>query len=186
MALLMTRSSREDVICCPSPPATVGPVALLRPCRSPKARCLSLFPACDRPRDHRGSELCPVPRCKPGGGPSGDAGKHQLVPAFKPAGTGKTGGEGRRMPRTARAQKFLTNGVPVRQAAGRAAIDPTGVPRFVERFLERELHPVAVPQRASATRRISDGRGDEHDRLPKTSPERMCGLLSASWLIHCR
>ena len=28
--------------------------------------------------------------------------------------------------------------------------------------------------------------GDEEDRLPKTSPERMCGLLSASWLIHCR
>ena len=42
------------------------------------------------------------------------SGKHQLVPAFQPAGTGKTGGEGRRMPRTARAQKFLTKGVPVR------------------------------------------------------------------------
>jgi hypothetical protein len=41
--------------------------------------------------------------------------KHQLVPAFLPAGTGRTGGEGRRMPRTARAQKFLTKGVPVRQ-----------------------------------------------------------------------
>ena len=41
-------------------------------------------------------------------------GKHQLVPAFQPAGTGKTGGEGRRMPRTARATKFLTKGVPVR------------------------------------------------------------------------
>ncbi len=40
--------------------------------------------------------------------------KHQLVPAFQPAGTGRTGGEGRRMPRTARAQKFLTKGVPVR------------------------------------------------------------------------
>jgi uncharacterized radical SAM protein YgiQ len=42
------------------------------------------------------------------------SGKHQLVPSFQPAGTGKTGGEGRRMPRTARAQKFLTKGVPVR------------------------------------------------------------------------
>jgi uncharacterized radical SAM protein YgiQ len=42
------------------------------------------------------------------------SGKHQLVPSFQPAGTGRTGGEGRRMPRTARAQKFLTKGVPVR------------------------------------------------------------------------
>jgi uncharacterized radical SAM protein YgiQ len=42
------------------------------------------------------------------------SGKHQLVPAFQPAGTGKTGGEGRRMQRTARAHKFLTKGVPVR------------------------------------------------------------------------
>src|ERR1700759_5666691 len=42
------------------------------------------------------------------------SGKHQLVPSWQPAGTGKTGGEGRRMPRMARAQKFLTKGVPVR------------------------------------------------------------------------
>jgi uncharacterized radical SAM protein YgiQ len=42
------------------------------------------------------------------------SGKHQLVPSFQPAGTGRTGGEGRRMPRTAKAQKFLTKGVPVR------------------------------------------------------------------------
>jgi radical SAM superfamily enzyme YgiQ (UPF0313 family) len=45
------------------------------------------------------------------------SGKHQLVPAWQPAGTGKTGGEGRRMPpkpRGPRAQKFLTKGVPVR------------------------------------------------------------------------
>ena len=42
------------------------------------------------------------------------SGKHQLVPTWQPAGTGRTGGEGRRMPRTARAQKFLTKGVPVR------------------------------------------------------------------------
>ena len=38
------------------------------------------------------------------------SGKHQLVPAWQPAGTGKTGGEGRRMPRTARAQKFRDEG----------------------------------------------------------------------------
>ena len=42
------------------------------------------------------------------------SGKHQLVPSWQPAGTGKTGGEGRRMPHTARAQKFVTKGVPVR------------------------------------------------------------------------
>ena len=42
------------------------------------------------------------------------SGKHQLVPSWQPAGTGKTGGEGRRMPRMARAQKFVTKGVPVR------------------------------------------------------------------------
>jgi radical SAM superfamily enzyme YgiQ (UPF0313 family) len=42
------------------------------------------------------------------------SGKHQLVPSWQPAGTGKTGGEGRRMPHTARAQKFATKGVPVR------------------------------------------------------------------------
>jgi uncharacterized radical SAM protein YgiQ len=42
------------------------------------------------------------------------SGKHQLVPSWQPAGTGKSGGEGRRMPHTARAQKFVTKGVPVR------------------------------------------------------------------------
>ncbi len=42
------------------------------------------------------------------------SGKHQLVPSWQPAGTGKSGGEGRRMPHTARAQKFTTKGVPVR------------------------------------------------------------------------
>jgi uncharacterized radical SAM protein YgiQ len=42
------------------------------------------------------------------------SGKHQLVPSWQPAGTGKTGGEGRRMPRAGRAQKFVTKGVPVR------------------------------------------------------------------------
>jgi uncharacterized radical SAM protein YgiQ len=45
------------------------------------------------------------------------SGKHQLVPAWQPAGTGKSGGEGRRMPpkpRGPRTQKFLTKGVPVR------------------------------------------------------------------------
>ncbi len=42
------------------------------------------------------------------------SGKHQLVPSFQPAGTGRSGGEGRRMPRAARPQKFLTKGIPVR------------------------------------------------------------------------
>ncbi len=42
------------------------------------------------------------------------SGKHQLVPSWQPAGTGKTGGEGRRMPHAARAQKFVTKGIPVR------------------------------------------------------------------------
>ncbi len=42
------------------------------------------------------------------------SGKHQLVPSWQPAGTGKSGGEGRRTPHTARAQKFVTKGVPVR------------------------------------------------------------------------
>jgi uncharacterized radical SAM protein YgiQ len=42
------------------------------------------------------------------------SGKHQLVPSWQPAGTGNSGGEGRRMPRTARAQKFVTKGIPVR------------------------------------------------------------------------
>jgi uncharacterized radical SAM protein YgiQ len=42
------------------------------------------------------------------------SGKHHLVPSWQPAGTGKTGGEGRRMPHTARAQKFVTKGIPVR------------------------------------------------------------------------
>ena len=28
--------------------------------------------------------------------------------------------------------------------------------------------------------------GADDDRLPKASPERMYGFLSASWLIHCR
>jgi uncharacterized radical SAM protein YgiQ len=41
------------------------------------------------------------------------SGKHHLVPSWQPAGTGKSGGEGR-MPHTARAQKFVTKGIPVR------------------------------------------------------------------------
>ena len=40
-------------------------------------------------------------------------GKHQLVPTWQPAGTGKTGGEGRRTGSKHRTQKFLTKGVPV-------------------------------------------------------------------------
>jgi len=38
-------------------------------------------------------------------------GKHQLVPTWQPAGTGKGGGEGRRVGRKHNAQKFLTKGV---------------------------------------------------------------------------
>jgi uncharacterized radical SAM protein YgiQ len=39
------------------------------------------------------------------------AGKHQLVPAWQPAGTGRGGGEGRRIGRKHKPQKFLTKGV---------------------------------------------------------------------------
>jgi uncharacterized radical SAM protein YgiQ len=38
-------------------------------------------------------------------------GKHQLIPASQPAGTGASGGEGRRIGRKHKAQKFLTKGV---------------------------------------------------------------------------
>ncbi len=38
-------------------------------------------------------------------------GKHQLVPNWQPAGTGKSGGEGRRVGGKHKAQKFLTKGV---------------------------------------------------------------------------
>ncbi len=40
-------------------------------------------------------------------------GKHQLVPTWQPAGTGKSGGEGSRTGRKHRTQKFLTKGVPI-------------------------------------------------------------------------
>ncbi len=40
-------------------------------------------------------------------------GKHQLVPTWQPAGTGKSGGEGTRTGRKHRTQKFLTKGVPI-------------------------------------------------------------------------
>jgi uncharacterized radical SAM protein YgiQ len=38
-------------------------------------------------------------------------GKHQLVPAWQPAGTGNSGGEGKRLGRKHRPQRFLTKGV---------------------------------------------------------------------------
>ncbi len=38
-------------------------------------------------------------------------GKHQLIPAWQPAGTGLTGGEGKRMGRKHRGQQFLTKGI---------------------------------------------------------------------------
>ena len=39
-------------------------------------------------------------------------GKHQLVPTWQPAGTGGTGGEGKRLGQKHRTQRFLTKGVP--------------------------------------------------------------------------
>jgi uncharacterized radical SAM protein YgiQ len=41
-------------------------------------------------------------------------GKHQLVPAWQPVGTGSAGGEGRRVGRKHKAQTFLTKGVPLK------------------------------------------------------------------------
>jgi radical SAM superfamily enzyme YgiQ (UPF0313 family) len=40
-------------------------------------------------------------------------GKHQLVPNWQPAGTGTGGGEGRRLGKKHRPQRFLTKGVPI-------------------------------------------------------------------------
>src|SRR5690606_15534928 len=38
-------------------------------------------------------------------------GKHQLVPAWQPAGTGRSGGEGKRFGQKHKTQKFTTKGV---------------------------------------------------------------------------
>ncbi len=38
-------------------------------------------------------------------------GKHQLIPSWQPAGTGGTGGEGKRTGRKHRVQTFLTKGI---------------------------------------------------------------------------
>jgi len=46
-------------------------------------------------------------------------GKHQLIPAWQPAGTGLTGGEGRRTGTKHGVQRFTTKGTPVRGADGR-------------------------------------------------------------------
>ena len=46
-------------------------------------------------------------------------GKHQLVPNWQPAGTGGSGGEGRRMGRKHGVQKFTTKGVPLVRVKGR-------------------------------------------------------------------
>jgi hypothetical protein len=46
-------------------------------------------------------------------------GKHQLVPATQPPGTGLGGGEGRRVGKKHGLQTFTTKGVPVRDAEGR-------------------------------------------------------------------
>ena len=45
--------------------------------------------------------------------------KHQLVPNFQPAGTGATGGEGRRLGRKHGTQTFTTKGVPVTRLKSR-------------------------------------------------------------------
>ncbi|NLH81274.1 MAG: DUF3362 domain-containing protein, partial [Phyllobacteriaceae bacterium] len=50
-------------------------------------------------------------------------GKHQLVPAWQPAGTGTTGGEGRRMGRKKGEQVFLTKG------ADKATLGRSDAPR---------------------------------------------------------
>jgi Domain of unknown function (DUF3362) len=47
------------------------------------------------------------------------SGKHQLVPSWQPAGTGGTGGEGRRTGKKHGYQTFTTKGVPVRDARGK-------------------------------------------------------------------
>jgi uncharacterized radical SAM protein YgiQ len=39
-------------------------------------------------------------------------GKHQLIPSWQPAGTGNSGGEGKRMGKKHRGQTFLTKGIP--------------------------------------------------------------------------
>jgi uncharacterized radical SAM protein YgiQ len=46
-------------------------------------------------------------------------GKHHLVPAWQPAGTGLRGGEGRRLGKKHGTQTFTTKGVPVRDAEGK-------------------------------------------------------------------
>ena len=46
-------------------------------------------------------------------------GKHHLVPNWQPAGTGGSGGEGRRVGRKHGAQKFTTKGVPLVRVKGR-------------------------------------------------------------------
>ncbi len=45
--------------------------------------------------------------------------KHQLVPNFQPAGTGASGGEGRRLGRKHGTQTFTTKGVPVTRLKSR-------------------------------------------------------------------
>jgi hypothetical protein len=54
-----------------------------------------------------------------------------------------------------------------------------GIPSSIDHIRAGKLRPLAV---TAATRlEVLPG-----IRLPKASPERMCGFLSASWLTHCR
>jgi hypothetical protein len=46
-------------------------------------------------------------------------GKHHLVPPWQPAGTGLSGGEGKRTGKKHGTQTFTTKGVPVRDASGK-------------------------------------------------------------------
>ncbi len=77
-------------------------------------------------------------------------GKHQLVPTWQPAGTGLTGGEGRRMGAKKGAQVFLTKG------GDRATLGRSGPPPA-----ERPAAPAPKPKapaRPSGGRPVGDGR----------------------------
>ena len=53
-------------------------------------------------------------------------GKHQLVPNWQPAGTGKSGGEGRRIGQKDKAQNFLTKGIYPKPSKRAVVLDRSG------------------------------------------------------------